>query len=208
MEARLFGSRATGKAQPNSDWDVIITDQRLAGVIPQPFFTHIPGLYDTGPENFYLTARKWSLECLAALGGERGLEALKEEAKRQLNIVADNSSIDLFLHMPPAYGEDVWAIRLKFAWDEVLSSCWPKMMATVIGNPRYLLSAQVHAELEIIVGYHKGLGYSYKQHFHAIENLRRIINMPTVPIVELSYFALLERGDKHHSQRTSLTELY
>ena len=121
MRTLLFGSRASGTARPDSDWDMAIVDDALLKKIPRPWPFIDPRNTQVGNDmaarmrHFYTLWQAWSLQTLEQLGGDDGVRGLKERARRAAAATypeIGDGIIDLFLYTPTQLDPKVWAIRL------------------------------------------------------------------------------------------------
>ncbi len=121
----LFGSRLSGKAGPQSDYDVFLASEEFAAnVVPQPLPHDQPRFYESsfGIVNHHQAKRSWSNELWKRLGGDQGIGRFRELAAQDLrnrfpDITPDR--VDLFLHIPKPVSSEVYAVRL--AWDADLA---------------------------------------------------------------------------------------
>jgi hypothetical protein len=119
----LFGSRLTGNARPDSDYDVFLVSEEFAKkVVPQPLPHHLPQFYDPsfGIANHHQAKRAWSLDLWNRLGGNAGIDRFRELAAKNLRdrfpeVTAER--VDLFLHLPKSVSRTVYTVRL--VWEDV-----------------------------------------------------------------------------------------
>lgn len=115
-----FGSRKTGTARPDSDYDVLMVSADLARhVVPQPLPHDEPDFYKpTTPVVYHhQKKREWSLELWHRLGGDKAVEKFYHLAAGKLlpeHGQVDPKQVDLFLYVPPEMSQRVWAVRLKW----------------------------------------------------------------------------------------------
>jgi hypothetical protein len=188
MTAKLFGSRAKGIPRPESDRDVLISDPELARAVPRPFFDEILDPRKCGPERFFNAAYQWSQIYLRAIGGNQRFETLKTAAKEQLEFSADNEHIDLFLHLPPVYGDMIWAVRMKLMPQPALAELWVPMLLKSL--PLQMTNRHLSTAVSEINRLHKTpeiYGALYMQH---LETIRSAVQFPTVPFEQLSFFSV------------------
>ena len=122
----LFGSRRTGQARADSDYDVLlVADDLTRLIVPRPLPHDEPGFYDPDVAIAGHHAQKhlWSQELWQRLGGEASVAQFQELTSAFLRPQfgdVDPSCVDLFLYFPPDVSARVWAVRLEWSHDNAM----------------------------------------------------------------------------------------